>query len=259
MKQSKLPRLVMPAALLCGLVGAALRIYQFTACMEENGLVRVGSPILYLELGFTVLMLLLLGILCGGLNKTLGSEHNFYAGPGYLFFQLVGAVCVFYGAMQRLIGGEGTFLFICGMEAALCLAAAALLYGRQSKVVFWLLILSCLYFGGQLIFDFRRWSTDPLVIHFCFRLLAHVTGMLGVLHLASFPLSVGRKRLTIFWIVCAVAFTLMLIPDYLIGHTLTLGELMIPLGLTIWLASHGLCLLRPAVQNERAAAAESNE
>lgn len=257
MKQSYFPLAVIAATVFGGLIGMVLRIYQIGNCMTADGLLRVGSPILYILLAVAAVFVALIGFLCSRLNRTLGGESDLAATPVYLFVDLVAAVCVFYGALQRLIDGGSLTLFIGGMEAALFLAAAALLYGKRSKVVIWLLILCCVFFAGQLIYDFKRWSTDPLVIDFCFRLLAQVSAMLAIMHLSAFLLSYGHKRIAIFWSACTVLFTLMQLPDLIIAKTLSLGEFMIPLGTAIWCASHAVRLLRPKVQEELPAEEEA--
>lgn len=259
MKQSYFPLGVVAATVFGALIGMVLRIYQIGNCMDANGLIRVGNPILYILLAVSVLFVALIALLCSKLNRSLGSENDLCATPVFLFADLVGAVCIFYGALQRLIDGGSLFLFIGGMEAALFFAAAALLYGKRSKVVVWLLLLCCLFFAGQLIYDFKHWSTDPQVIDFCFRLLAQVSGMLALLHLSSFLLSYGHKRITIFWSACTVMFTLMLLPDLIIAKSITIGEFMIPLGTAIWCGSHALRLLRAAVQEEDVSASSDEE
>lgn len=244
MTQHTSPSAVMITAGFAALIGIVLRIYQVGFCMDADGLILVGNPILYLLLTFAVAVIVLLAVFCSKLRSTVGCESDLCAASGYLFADLAGAVCVFYGAMQRLIDGGNLYLCIVGMEAALLLGAAALLYGKKSKVVFWLLLLSCAYYAGQLIFDFKNWSTDPLVIDFCFRLLSQVCGMLALLHISAFPISYGRRRMTVFWSACTVVFTATLLPDLLIAKTITLGELMIPLGVAIWCGSHALRLLQ---------------
>lgn len=251
MKRSRLPLIVLLTAVLGMLAGAGLRVYQLTRCMTETGLIVPGSRILYGMLGFAVVGVILTAILCGRLNRVLGTERCFCAAQGYLFADLAAAVVVFYGSLQRLLDGGNLYIFAGGMAAAVLLAAAALCYGKQSRATFWLLLLPCVFLAVQLINDFKRWSTDPLVIDFCFRLLAQLCGMLAVFHLSGFPLNVGRKRLTVFWSVGTVVFTAMLLPDYFLAHSITLGELMPPLGIALWCAAHALRLLRPAVQNEQ--------
>lgn len=232
------------AVLLAMLVGVALRIFQLCRCMTDEGLIQVGNPILYIMLAFAVLALAALAVLCTKLPKQLGSDRCFRGGAGYLLFDLLGAVLVFHGSLLRIIQGDSPYLFVGGMLAAACLAVAALLGGRQSKALFWLYAVTCLFCAAMLIFDFKDWSTDPLVIDFCFRLLALVFGMLALLHLSGFALRYGRRRLAVFWASGAVVFTAMILPDLFLGKKLTLGSLLPTLGLTVFVASHALRILR---------------
>ncbi len=255
MKQSKLTPVVVLTTLLFAFCGLGLRVYQFKNCMTEDGLIQEGNPILYLMLGLSLAFAVLLGLLCSRIDKSL-SDARCLCGPApFLFAELVGANIIFYGALLRLLNGESIPVFGCGMAAALCLAVASLLYDKRSRHVFWLLILPALFFGALLIVDFKHWSVDPKVIDFFFRQLALVGGMLAVLNVSAFPLRFGKKRMTVFWCGISVMFTIMSLPDFFLRRSVTLGELLIPLGLAVWSASHGLRLLGCQSKNERPAQA----
>lgn len=271
MKRSPLPWILMVLTVLGAIVGAGLRYYQLTHCMTATGLIVPGSRILYGMLGFAAIGVIVMAILCPRLNPLPGTERDVIGPAGYLFAELVATVAIFYGSLHgllRLIAEAGSFgallqsgitsalLPIGGMLAAALLATAALLYGRGSKAAFWLVLAASVYFAAQLVSDFKQWSTDPLVIDFCFRLLARVCGMLALFHISGFPLSAGRKRLTVFWSIGAVVFTGMMIPDIFLGGSITLGELLLQLGLTVWCAAHAALILRPSVQAQQPAPEE---
>lgn len=269
MKRSPLPWILIVLAALGAIVGAGLRIYQLTHCMTSAGLIVPGSRILYGMLGFAAIGASVISILCSKLNGAPGNERAVTGSAGCLFVELAAAVAVFYGSLQCLLdltAAAGSFaallrgagfasllLPLGGMIAAGLLAATALLYGRGTKTTFWFLLLACVFYAAQLIADFKQWSTDPLVIDFCFRLLARVCGMLALFHISGFPLSAGRKRLTVFWSVGAFVFTGMMLPDLFLGSGISLGELLLQVGLTAWCAVHALLILRPSVQAEQPA------
>ena len=246
MKQSKLSLVLILTTVLFAFAGLGLRVYQLKNCMTEEGLIREGSPILYLMLGLALLFVVLLSLLCRRLDRSLGDGRCLCGPAAFLLVDLVGANVIFYGSLLRLLNGGPVPVFVGGMAAAVCLAVASLLYDRRSKLLFWLLIVPALFFGVLLIIDFKHWSVDPQVIDFVFRQLALVCGMLAVLQISGFPLRFGRRRLTVFWCACAVMFSVMTLPDFFLSHAISLGELLIPVGLAIWCASHGMRLLRPA-------------
>ena len=253
MKQSKLTPVLILTTLLFAFCGLGLRIYQLKTCMTEQGLIKDGSPILYLMLAFALLYVVLLGLLCSRIDKGLSDGRSLCGPAPFLFADLVGANVIFYGALLRLLNGGSIPVFIFGMAAALCLAVASLLYDKRSKHVFWLLILPALFFGVLLVIDFKHWSVDPKVIDFFFRQMALVGGMLAVLNVSGFPICYGRKRMTVFWCGICVMFSVMTLPDFFLSRAISLGELLIPLGLAIWCGSHALRILKAEVKTERPA------
>ena len=62
------------------------------------------------------------------------------------------------------------------------------------------------YLAALLISDYRAWSYDPQVYHFAFQLLFIVAAMLAAYHLAAFRTGAGKRRLTSFYVFCALAF-----------------------------------------------------
>lgn len=248
--------------------GAGLRVYQLTSCMTPAGLIRPGDPILYLLLGFALLCMVGAGLLCFRTNRVRGGEDCLVGSPVLLFFDLAAAIAIFFGSLLRLAEGTSTvkelferlvmqqpvelFLYLLclgGMLSAGCLAAAALLYGKGSRLTFWLLFLPCVFLAANLIYSFKDWSTDPLVLDFCFLLLAQVCGLLGLFHLAGFPLGFGSKRMSIFWAIGTVLFTATSLPDRLLRGTPALGELLLLIGLALFCGTHAVRLLRTPVQD----------
>ena len=250
MKRSAFPWLVLGSAALLALLGAGLRVYQQLRCMTEDGLIVPGSRILYGLLGFAVFTLAVTAFFCTRLNRVRGGEHCLVGSPVFLFLDLAACVLLFFSCLLRMMDGGAPLLCICGMAAALCLTAAALFYGKGVKAAFWLVLLPCAYLAAQLISDFKGWSSDPLVIDFCFRLLAQVCAMLALFHYAGFLLGYGQKRMSVFWSVCAFVFAATSLPDYFLKRGLSADHALLLGGLALLCASHALRLLRPSCQEE---------
>ena len=252
MKRSVFPRLVLLLAALGMPVGAGLRVYQLTRCMNEVGLIIPGSRILYGMLGFSLIGVVVIAVLCFRLNKVRGGEDCFEGRPVFLFLDLAAATAMFFGCLQRYFDGGSALLFLGGMVAAACLATASLLYGKRSQTTFWLLLLPCVFFAAQIISDFKGWSSDPLVIDFCFRLLTQVCALLAIFHISGFALGYGRKRMTVFWSVGASVFAAMSAPDFFVNRSLPLGQLLLLCGAALWCASHAIRILGEKSQSQTA-------
>ena len=72
-------------------------------------------------------------------------------------------------------------------------------------IVLWLLL--------QIIGDFRVWSTDPLILDYCYPLFALLCSMAACYHSAGWMAGLGKGRLTAFWCAaglyfCAVALSM---------------------------------------------------
>lgn len=258
MKRNYMPILALLSAILGAIALAGMRYYQLAFCMDESGLLARGSIIIWLFAAVVAVLILALVLTIVRLDKSAGVEQDCHCN---IFWHLCSAAaaaglmagCGYYALKIPVSDTLKLVLFsvgvICG--ALLIISDALRIMDKASN--FMLLLLPCLFLAGKLVFDFKQWSYDPIVIDFCFKLLASITAMIACFNLAGFPIGVGRKRATIFFCLLAFAFSAMLIPDYLIGRDCSIGELVIYLSLGLWSLVNGLMLLFP-----RADAAEAN-
>ena len=67
--------------------------------------------------------------------------------------------------------------------------------------------LPVIYGGVRLVRDFRLWSRDPVILDYCYSLLALIFTMCALLELGGFAFSRGRRRLCAFFCLGAVFFS----------------------------------------------------
>lgn len=90
------------------------------------------------------------------------------------------------------------------------------------------------YLAVTLVADYRRWSLDPLVVDYCFPLLFIVSAMLAAYYLAGFRVGKGKRRITLFYTVCAVVFAGPVLADGGVQSILHTAALLIYLAAECW-------------------------
>lgn len=116
------------------------------------------------------------------------------------------AIVVFSGALLRW-KEEDHLLQVALMAAtALCWAVTALLRQRGKRVSAWLFMIPAVFFGVELIDQFRTWSSDPQILDYCYELLALIGTMCAAFHLGGFCFERGQRRLTVFFCMSAIFF-----------------------------------------------------
>ena len=193
LKYNQLPLI----SLLCGIVGALLRLWHYATGIDESGLL---APIHFAGILLSLLCVATIGIIVWfcrdfpGKGKyssqfpasTWGGIGAFVAGAGLLFT-----------SMLELVRKEALFSTLTGVFGIV--AAVALLFtglcrlqglrphwGFHSAV--------CLYFVIRLISRYQVWSSDPQLYDYCFQLLATVCAMLFSYHRAALDTKAARRR-----------------------------------------------------------------
>ena len=98
------------------------------------------------------------------------------------------------------------------------------------------------YLIVRLIVNFQKWSTDPSLNDFVYHLFAAISCMLAAFQLAGFSFGKGKRRITLFWSLCAVYFSAISIVDCLCGRAND--------ALLLTMAASSLQLLCNPAQNE---------
>ena len=69
-------------------------------------------------------------------------------------------------------------------------------------------LLPVVYYILQMIFNFKSWSTDPIILDYCFKLFALIFVMLAVFHAGGFVFGTGQRRSTVFLCLAGVFFSI---------------------------------------------------
>ena len=125
---------------------------------------------------------------------------------------------------------------ILGFAAAAALVAVGLCRMTGAKPPFPCHAALCVYFALRMVYQYRRWSSDPQLQDYCFRLLATVCLMLAVYQRAAFDAGIGRRRPCAFFSLAAVYFCCLSLTDW--------GEIPFFLGTGAWMITN-LCSLIP--------------
>lgn len=251
MKRTTAAVLALLTALLGAIAFAGLRYYQLWRCTDEAGLLIPGSPVVWGFVALGVVVILALVLLLVRLEKQPGTDLCF-RGPMVWNFLSAAAVaalmaaCALYSLRTPLSDTLRIVLYTAGVaSAALLIINDALhMWGKKSHLL--LTLIPTLFLAGKLIIDFKQWSCDPNVIDFCFKLLASICGMIACFNISGFPISLGKRRSTMFFCLLAFIFCSMTVADYLLGVNCSTRELIFYAALGAWCLIQALQLLFPA-------------
>lgn len=156
----------------------------------------------------------------------------------FLLFPMPAALFLVIGAVLQLLQKNWTG-GISGLAGAVCMALICVctVSRKAPSLMLYLILTASLIL--RLIPDFRRWSVDPVLTDYCFRLFAQICVMAATLHVGSFVLKEGKRRLTAGLCICGVVFCVMAAAD---GG---LAEALVYLGYAVFLFGELWGLLRP--------------
>lgn len=98
-------------------------------------------------------------------------------------------------------------LAVLGILAAVSWILQAALSFRGKKPHPAIYFLPVILWGVRLVRDFRVWSRDPVILDYCYSLLALIFALCAMLELGAFAFDRGRRRLTTFFTLGGVFFT----------------------------------------------------
>lgn len=128
-----------------------------------------------------------------------------------------------------------------GIAAAVCIGVYAVRCDRGENPSALLYMCASLYLVVRLIVRFQAWNTDPSIHDYCYALLAAICTMLAAFHFAGFCLERGKRRITLFWLVCSVHFNCITLADAIYAGDLS--ELLITVALLLIMAFNAVQLL----------------
>ena len=193
LKFNQLPLLT----LLCGGIGALLRLWQYGTGLDEDGLLLSGHPAGILALVLTAVVIgLLVWFTRNFVSQSKYSQQfpaSTYGGVG----TFTGAAGLLLTATVELVRQEVSFPLLTGLlgiaaAAALAFTGLCRLKGLRPNFLFHTVV--CLYFVLRLISRYQTWSSDPQLHDYCFQLLATVCAMLFAYHRAALDMKTGERR-----------------------------------------------------------------
>lgn len=211
MKQNKMILLM-----IASLMGMALRFWAMFTAANAGGLPVADHASTYLSI---LLSLLVTGVFLFFSHSSPGRSGkkdilNYSAGQ---FSQaMLGAVLILFGAvvefMETILYRPSTAsLVMClmGFVAGLCLMLVA--YARKTGTHRYPAahLFPVVYLTIKLIFNFKDWSTDPIILDYCFVLFGLIFALLAFYHTAGFYFNKGKPRKSLFFCLVAVFFSAM--------------------------------------------------
>ncbi len=146
---------------------------------------------------------------------------------------------------------QGDWMVAAGsILTALCWAAAAALRYRGKRIHAGLFILPAVFYIVELVFRFRFWTRDPIILDYCYDLAALICVMCAVFHLGSFAFDKGVRRLTVFFSMCGVFFCAAAMADASGAEVLGYGAAILWLLDYLWLLLRQIKQKTPCVPEE---------
>lgn len=233
------------AVLLTALSAAAafgLRLRQLHTIYDESGRIMEGAGWSFFTV-FTILMVLLYGVYAWFLRPR--KKRTALAGRSLpvLLCGLTAALLMVLGCAAMVLSPEeGTdrLLAAGGFLTAACWLWTAMARYCGKPLSLWLFLVPVLFFAMRLVINFRGWSRDPAILDYCYDLFAHISMTCALLHMGSFCLDKGGRRITVFFCLCGLFF----------GAASLAGArpraICVTGGAMVWLLTNLWLLLRPS-------------
>lgn len=173
--------------------------------------------------------------------------------PLALLGTLAGALGLLMSAAVTVLERQSSaelVLAACSVVTALCWAVIALCRWRGKTLPTGAFMLPTLCYTVCVIIRFRGWSQDPMVLDYCYDLLALLSIMLASYHLTGFCFDRGHRRITAFFCFCGILFGAAAVSGGRMRELASTG------GAMLWLASNLWLLLRPSRKRQEKAGQE---
>ena len=243
--EHKLKRIpVMAAAALASVAAFFLRRHQLSAAFDANGLPVPGAASGLLA-WFSVLMVLLFAAYAFFLRRRRTYKAANSRGELAFTLSLLAGALLAMGGIWQLISGVQKFALaqaVCLVLVAVCWIITALQRYNGQIVSPWLFLFPALYFTVELLVKFRGWGNDPVVLDYCFELMALIGTMCGLFQSAGFCFDRGHRRTAVFFCLLGVFFGAASVADA------SGAEMLVRLAPILWLEASLWQLLRPGKQ-----------
>ncbi len=225
-------------------VGFLLRRLQLSDGYDIDGLPRPGAGIL---LGLYAAAVAVLAFLYCAKMK---NRNRAIDGKAFAFFMptacvsAVGAGLILAGCVLSFFASGSGFSLekataIVGVVTALCMVASLSAQYKDKPLHPLAAMVPIIFCIMRLIGDFKKWSTDPIILDYWVKLFAMLGILLAFYSLGGFALGKGKRSATAFYCLLAVFFSGMCLADGGAEFSLIVG------GSMLWTGACGWLLLRP--------------
>ncbi len=251
------PKVILILTLLFSVAGFFLRRSQLARELLEGGFLAQGSYLHIVLLVLTVIFIAGLIVLLLPLEKKTDHSSVFSPAPLPNSLLLLSSIGLLAGNLLLLLTGGSSPAFNVnapkmiavlsdlqaplGLLAAGCIAAFAICCLYRKKTSALLYMTASIYLVVRLIVHFQNWNTDPSIHDYAYQLLAAICAMLGTFQLAGFSFDKGKRRMSLFWCLCAVFFCGITVADTL--RSAAIEELLVNASLLVFLLASSLQLL----------------
>lgn len=218
-------------------VAAALRLWSLLSAVDSQGLpaMHLSMYILIAVAGVFLLFSLIWAIRSSGRSgryQVLSYDRTdallgLIAG-GLI---LLGGLAAFAEALTSGPKPSDVIVVLLGLVGGIGLMAAA--KGRESGTPNPAAeVLPVIYFLVKLLFSFRGWSTDPIILDYCFLLFASIFILLAFFRGAGFVFDQGKARRALFCAMGAVFFSAVALMDGLLSRSF--ATVLTCIGALLW-------------------------
>lgn len=193
---------------------------------------RYAGPVhLAAPLAWGSAAMVLVFVLCSiGLRPAKTYADGNGTGMARLILSCLAAAGMLVSALLRFREGDGLLQSALPAATALCWAVTAFLRKEGKPAAVWFFLIPTIFFGVELIDKFRGWGSDPLILDYCYQLLALIATMCAVFHLGGYCFDRGQRRITVFFAMAGIYFNGVALAD------VSGGEAVIKLAAVLWLA-----------------------
>lgn len=247
----KHPRQLIPLifAIVAALCGSVLRTWSLHAGTDTEGV-----PVVHLShwvfIGISVLCVAVFLVLAVRSPGRSGRYQALQCGNGGFVLSLISGLLILTGSLaefvEALLSGPGIsvpIMCLLGFMGSICCMIAA--HFRRKGENPWPAteVLPILYLIVKLIFNFKDWSIDPIILDYCVILFALIFALLAFHRTAGFVFDQGKPRASLFYALCTVYFSAAAMMDGMAD--LSLATIITYCGFMLWQMPVILCLSVP--------------
>lgn len=208
MKKIFMPHILPLFTLGAGGLGFALRVWLFTAGVDEKGLVIPSHPANSLLFILSAAVICIL-FLCTRSVSKLSYKQSFPASPAAAVGHWIAAAGILAADFAELadVGDTITVIsFFLGLLAAACLVYLGWcrLKHIHPSMIFYTVVT--IYLLVHLMSQYRIWSPEPQLQNYCFQLFASIFLMLSLYHRTALTCRMGSRKWFLFCSQAALFF-----------------------------------------------------